>query len=320
MFTAACSSRVADRANYDDKSPEYQKVRAQIEWRIHDLGFREEDFKEVDSEIGRSSFRDERDGNRVDRYGKKYSWIAYFEMYGVRESQGALSEWRRGERTSDCDIDPSFPKPPSPWAPPIPAAFDGTYTGLPDWLRNGPSPDFRPLLRLDAIDGKAGPWVLLDGHVDIKDRDRAFELWALLRGLFVKRAEIPRLRELYLKIEYPGNDAILRSGEDCYVFAGEVGRSPRYAPDLIRADGSYRRQTGAAFEEHRWRPKPGQDDPIKEPEAPKDEPECKSERLQGSVQAVVASCTTPPTLLARASLRPMLSDLTSSEQSRLQHA
>src|SRR5205085_1247315 len=98
-----------------------------------------------------------------------------------------------------------------------------------------------------------------DGHVDSKDRDRGLELWALLRGLFVKRAEIPRLRELYLKIEYPGNDAIPRPGEDYYVFAGEVGRSPRYAPDLVRADGSYRRQTRAAFEEHRWIPEPGQE-------------------------------------------------------------
>jgi hypothetical protein len=262
---------IRHRANYDDKNPEYQKVRAQIEWRIHNLGFREERFKEVDSEIGRSSFSGERDGNRVDRYGKKYSWIAYFEMYGVRESDGALSEWRRAERTSDCDIDPSFPKPPSPWTPPIPAAFDGTYTELPDWLRNGPSPDFRPLLRLDAIDGQHGPWVLLDGRVDSKDRDRGFELWALLRGLFMKRAEIPRLRDLYLKIEYPGNDAIPRSGEDYYVFAGEVGRSPRYAPELIRADGSYRRQTAEAFEEHRWIREPGQDDPVEEPKAPKDD-------------------------------------------------
>jgi hypothetical protein len=83
----------------------------------------------------------------------------------------------------------------------------------------------------------------------------------------VKRAEIPRLRELYLKIEYPGNDAIPRPAEDHYVFAGEVGRSPRYAPDLVRADGSYRRQMRAAFEEHRWIPEPGQEDPVEVPVA-----------------------------------------------------
>jgi hypothetical protein len=147
-------------------------------------------------------------------------------------------------------------------------------------------------LRQDAIDGNPGPWVLLDGQVDCKDRNRGFELWSLLRGLFVKRAEIPRLRDLYLKIEYPGNDALPGSGEDYYVFAGEVGRSPRYAPDLVRADGSYRRQTRAAFEEHRWIPEPGQDDPLEEPVASKDSnrevfriivrmPRGRSERIPG---------------------------------------
>ncbi len=52
----------------------------------------------------------------------------------------------------------------------------------------------------------------------------------------------------------------------------------------------------------------------------REQPERKSERLQDSLQAVVASCTTLPALLARAFMRPMLSDLTSSEQLRRQHA
>lgn len=257
---------IPGRANYDDNNSEYKKVYAQIIWRIHGMGFREDEFKYIDAEIGRSAFSDERE-NRVDRYGKKYSWIAYFEMYGVKESQRKLSEWRLRERTSDCDIDPSFPKTPVLWTPPMPDFFSGCHSGFPDWLRNGPSPDLRPLLRLDAIDGTPGPWVLLEGFVHDKNSEREIELFAFLRGLFVKRAEIPRLRGMYLKVEYPGNDAIPPSGEDYYTFAGEVGRSSRYAQGLLRANGSYRRQMGEAFGEHRWIPEPRQDEQLEQPES-----------------------------------------------------
>jgi hypothetical protein len=102
---------IPGRGNYDSNHPEYKRVLAQIEWRIHDLGLRKSDFADIDDEIGRTSFSRERDGNRVDRYGKKYAWIAFFEMYGVRQSVRALPDWRQNERTPECDIDPSFPKP-----------------------------------------------------------------------------------------------------------------------------------------------------------------------------------------------------------------
>lgn len=109
---------------------------------------------------------------------------------------------------------------------------------------------------MDAINGVAGPWILVDGHIRQKDAARGFELWTLLRGLFVKRRDVTRLRDLYMSIQYPGNLAIPQSGEDHYVFGGEIGRSPRYAPELMRANGSYRRQTSSAFEEYKWIPDP----------------------------------------------------------------
>ena len=71
----------------------------EVLWRIHDLGYSLARFGEVDALIARSrNFRrDEPD--RADRYGKKYSWIAFFELWGLRSDAGLLEErpWKDSE-------------------------------------------------------------------------------------------------------------------------------------------------------------------------------------------------------------------------------
>ena len=239
---------IRNRHNYDHENVEYKKVRRQIEWRIWELGFRKTDFESIDRQIaGLSHNAQQRNAPRTDRYGKKYGWIAFFEMYGLREARGLLDERRLRERTSDCDIDPSFPKPPPTWAPPLPPMFDDISTSSTDWVRGGFTPNFQPLLRVPSINGKAGPWILLQGFVQRQDRALDREIFTFLRGLFVRRKDVAMLREKFLEIEYPGNMKIPDGPSDFYLFAGEAGTSPRFAPELRAADGRYRRNVGEAF-------------------------------------------------------------------------
>lgn len=77
----------------------------------------------------------------------------------MHEAIGALPEWRIGERVSECDIDPSFPKRTPRWEPPLSNMFEGSYEGLADWLANGPTPDFDALLGVKEINEIAGRWV-----------------------------------------------------------------------------------------------------------------------------------------------------------------
>ncbi len=242
---------IPHRSNYDDKNPEYIRVRAQIEQRMYDLGYRKEHFEQIDREIARSSSYDRHnDGSKTDRYGKKYSWIAYFEMYGLREAKRLLPDRRIDERTPDVDIDPSFPMAPEKWSAPVPDLFGDLSKDSDIWVAGGETPDFSPLLCAPEINGVSGPWVLLDGHVRGERKDIDRELFAFLRGLFVRSKDIPRLRRAFLAIDYPGNDRIPDGGEDYYLYAGEVGRSPRYAPTLRMLSGRYRRQTEEAFYRH----------------------------------------------------------------------
>lgn len=235
------------RANYDDENPEYVKVRAKIERRIFDLGYRKERFEAPEREIGGMSFR-ARDEHKVDRYGKKYSWIAYFEMWGEREATRALPDWRLGERTPDCGVDPSFPKPPPEWTPPIPDLFGNPSIDTDTWVAGGFTPNWRSLLVVPEINGHVGDWVLVEGYVQGVDDDHDRELFAFLRGAFVERRDVRRVRGKFLSVEYPGNNKLPEGATEHYLFAAEAGRRTNYARHLLQRNGRYRRQMREAFE------------------------------------------------------------------------
>lgn len=234
---------VQDRANYQSNHVEYQAVRKQILWRVKDLGYTVEKFEEIDRIIGQANWR-ERDGKKVDRFGKKYSWIAFFEMYGVRSDQGKLEEDRMIERSSDCDVDPSFPEQPLTWKPSLPDVFDQAPKEVEPWLRSRIVPDYEALLYRDDVDGHQGPWILLDGFVLRQTDER--EVFTFLRGVMIRDGRPFRaLSEVVAKTEYLGNHRIPEEGADYYLFAGEIPWSQMYGAQEGRTGG--RRQIDRAF-------------------------------------------------------------------------
>jgi hypothetical protein len=250
---------VENRANYDSNHKEYRQVQRQIRWRMLDLGYDPERFKHVDRGISESNFRMGRQdgGKKVDRYGKKYSWIAFYEVAGLRRVAGTLPNHHE-PRISDTDIDPSFPDAPLKWCPPVQPLFNSAYRSAAAWMGNGPSPDYRHLLMRDEVDGVSGPWVLLQGYINeaaLKDPREAF---TFLRGLFVAEADLSRLESTLASKDYPGNHQIPEPGEDYYLFAGEIGWSRKFGSSLRDADGRASRQLGEAFDhtEHRVIEKP----------------------------------------------------------------
>lgn len=240
---------IPNRANYDHKKPDYVQVRAKIERRMFDLGYQAERFKEVDSEIGSRSWN-ARDQEKVDRYGKKYSWIAYFEMWGEREAARKLPDWRLGERTSDCGVDPSFPKRPPAWTPPIPNLFGDLGVATEAWVEGGFTPKWDPLLVVPEINGHPGEWVLAEGFIRGADESHDRELFAFLRGVFIARKDVSSFRAKFLAVEYPGNSEIPEGATEHYLYAGEAGRRQNYARHLCQRNGRYRRQIAEAFDRY----------------------------------------------------------------------
>lgn len=249
---------IPNRRNYDYKDTTYQDVLLQIKHRIVELGYSPDRFDSADKMIGEGSWRAERrEESKTDRYGKKYSWIAFFEMYGLGLDHVTLSEWRSAQRASDADIDPSFPEPAKIWTPPLPDPFAKSPTKPRAWLANGPTPDYKNLLHIEEVDGQQGPWVLLNGYVEQSAKDDDRQVFSFLRGLLVRHNQVAKILAAFDAIEYPGNNAIPETQEDYYTYAGEIPWSPRFGNHLRGANNKAKRDLRRAFALHdgkRWLP------------------------------------------------------------------
>ncbi|WP_288381946.1 hypothetical protein [uncultured Massilia sp.] len=250
---------IKGRANYDDKHPEYKLVRRQIEWRMANLGYSTSRFADVDSDISRSQhYHGRGDTAKVNRYGKKYSWIAYFEMYGLRQAQGLLD---RFERPSDMDIDPSFPILEDVPLPSMTAVFNKKR--LPKkhmrWMKNGPAPDYSALYRLPEIDGQCGPWRLVSGYVNESDESTFHHVWAHIHTFLVSPNDVLALEREFKKEGFPPHE-LTHQSEDHQTFAGEIGWSRRVRPkpehevyNTVVAYGRHERRTVAEPLKEGWR-------------------------------------------------------------------
>jgi hypothetical protein len=249
---------IPERGNYDYDHPVYREVRAQIDARIIDLGYTRARFEAVDDVISRDSWRTGRsEKSRVDRYGKKYSWIAFFEMYGLRFDRGTLPEWRMQERTSDVDIDPSFPEPPQEWHPPLPDLFSGTPVEPRLWISDGPNPNYDHLLRLDSIVDRPGPWVLLDAYIEQSDKDNDLRVFTFIRGVYVRTDRVDEFLAECDAEGHPASRDIPDPRDEHYTYAGEIPWSSRFGSDLRDDDGRAGPDMREAFTKHdgtRWVP------------------------------------------------------------------
>lgn len=223
---------IPDRSNYDDSNPEYQRVLPAIVSRMLVLGYDPEQFEAVDRQMN-SGPRIGGDKHKVDRYGKKYSWIAYFEMWGCRYAQGFLTE-KRCARPSDADIDPTFPLDATSIDLKLPDLFSEQPTSTGDWIVKGPEPDYSGILEIAEIDGLTGPWVVLDGFLNQNAPADNRQVLTFLRGVLVDSGEVDRLLTLFDSLVYPGNYRIPNMPEHHYTYAGEMPFSS--IPGLPAAD------------------------------------------------------------------------------------
>jgi hypothetical protein len=239
---------VDGRGNYDFKHSEYAGVRRQIADRMRRLGYSTERFSAADRTIVRRN-EHRRAGYEVDRYGKKYSWIAFFEMYGLRAAMGKIADHRLADpRPSDADIDPSFPQAIPTWKPQYRNVFEASPVDFEHWLSAGEVPDYMSLLRLTEVDGHIGDWVLLDAHLHEGAQDGR-ELRGWVTSVFAPEQSLERLRKEVEAGREPGSDdGFPNPGADYYTFHGEVPWSLAFGSDVRTKSGHPKRLSDRAFE------------------------------------------------------------------------
>lgn len=219
---------IPDRHDYDFDNPEYKKVTSNLLWIINKLGYKSKIFDKIDKEIAEIDFRNtywQMGKGKTDRYGKKYCWIAYYEVLGYRHDKGLLKEqWEsyfNYRKRYTVDIDPSFPE--KPHAIEI---IKTDYLGkrsmsLSKWIEKSAPPDIRPYLVLDSIQNEIGPWVLLDGYFDQVDVKAKRRIFVFPRGLFIRKTEV-RSAINCLKNQDLRGRWLPEIPETYYAYAGEI--------------------------------------------------------------------------------------------------
>lgn len=236
---------VRDRDNYHMNHPEYKRVRQKIEWRIVDLGYRKKAFEHIDRWISEDNhWRERVELGKINRYGKKYSWIAYFEMFGLLQSRDLLPDLWQNERISDCDVDPSFPISPPEWIPKLKRLFPKRNQGDVQCIKEGPIPEYDHLLEPNEINSIQGSWILLDGYIREEEHKTKREIFSFLRGSIIKDVDIPVLED---RLQNSVRPELPNPGEDFYTFAGEVPWSKQFAAGLRTKTGKLSKTSEEAF-------------------------------------------------------------------------
>jgi hypothetical protein len=217
---------IPDRGNYDYQDPLFKKVESHIWWRIYDLGYSLERFGEVDKEIARRRYlysSSSADEGGVDRYGKKYAWIAFFEIFGLFQDRGILPlNWIESEaRPSDVDIEPSFPETPEPVNSIGVSFLEPKEMSAREWVAKGPKPDINSHLTIREISDEQGPWVLLDGSLAEEDEGCDHRITLRVTALIVHKGHAERLVETKKKSITQGY-WMPKNPESYYSFIGEM--------------------------------------------------------------------------------------------------
>lgn len=230
---------VDDRANYDMEHHLFQDALAQIRGRVWDLGWREEAFAEIDSNIAELRWPRQNDPETIERYGKKYGWIGFWETAGRFQAEGHLTlEGHESYRLSDADIDPSFPDQPPRADLSFPTWVRPTPKDDKRWVRHGIVRTPPELLRPQHLESQEGPWLLVNGFLRAKDRDLGRQVFGIMKALLVAPEDVNRLIDAFESVPHPGSWFFPSEPSDYYTFSGEIPWSKRFAAGAYAEDPS----------------------------------------------------------------------------------
>lgn len=178
---------IPDGHSYSDPDTK-KKARRQIYWRIFDLGWTSEKFKGIDSIIETENYRSRTDKAKTERYGKKYSWIAFYELAGYRDDLDQLENEWDDFRIIKPDIDLSFPPKRNSKSKKF---VKQDYLGdrnmpLYDWYKEGGGVDVSDYLEFDNLNDRSGKWVCVDGYICQENKAINRERFIFIRALLIK--------------------------------------------------------------------------------------------------------------------------------------
>ena len=193
----------------------FQLAQRAIFGRVLELGWRPEVFRDIDNRLHSGSRMD----HAVERIGKKYQWIAFYELVGQladhlpigeRWTEDPPAPYRYAEQLIFRYIDPTIIAQesktdgvirPEPWFSPQQATFDPSQTGQHPSDTKG-LPDPLDLIAVKDDDGR--PWLALETHPNwpetLQPDEEALHLrkldaWMQVRSYLIPIASLSALRD-----------------------------------------------------------------------------------------------------------------------------
>lgn len=221
-FSNYTLGRIVKNGHSYSDPPEKQKVRRQIYWRIFNLGWNKDQFEKVEDRIRNDGYPTSRTNKpHIERYGKKYSWIAYFEITGLRSDQNLIERNWDKYRISDADIDVSFPIQPKNKKFVVKDLLGDRKLTLLDWYTNDVKPDVSEYLKIETLQKQNGSWVCLDGFIVQEDKKIHREVFTFIRGMLIKKDDYEEVKK-HLEDKDIGGRSIPEARSNYYTFAGEL--------------------------------------------------------------------------------------------------
>ncbi|GAB2190491.1 hypothetical protein MAH1_20990 [Sessilibacter sp. MAH1] len=182
---------IKDRGNYDYSHQGYNTARGNILWRINDLGWSYEKFEKTEGLIESQRYRYSRTNRSpVERYGKKYSWIAYYELAGQLSDESKL-EYYDEERFA-TDIDPFFPEVVEKQEVHTNEFLLDESVATKEWILDAALPDLAGILEVHQ-DGS--DWILLHGYVSEQSKKLDRNFYCAIDTAFISNQLFGQLQE-----------------------------------------------------------------------------------------------------------------------------
>ncbi len=215
---------VPDGHSYSNSS-EKVKTRGQIYWRIYDLGYDKDRFAAAEKSVQNENDDYSRSTRpKVERYGKKYSWIAFYELSGYRRDLN-ISGDDSAIRTSDTDLDPTFPEHIRQHQLITEDLLSPEISDIGHWIKNGSELGLEKYIRQTGLLGEGDDWICLDAYINQSNKEVDRNISCSVRTLVVTNKDYARVLELLEKDKTEGKP-LPDKATNRRVFAGEMSLMP----------------------------------------------------------------------------------------------
>lgn len=208
-----------------NKPPEYMVAKSNLWWRVYQLGYSLDLFGEIDEHIESWNVSvSNYDGNQwAGSYGRKYVFIAVYELAGYRDDLGLLKHENEEDyhRTHLANIDPSFPVEVTQYEIIKNDFLDDGHVTDNEWIEGDIISIFKEYLILDELIGEKGPWVLLNGNIRQRDENTKRNMHINSKGILIKSKDKKQIIKNF-KDKTPLNRGIPEVYGEYYVYAGEI--------------------------------------------------------------------------------------------------